>query len=197
MSRKRKKNKIAEITEKSLILTEEEISIIKSYTEKVSNYPCVECVYILPLYSYLNKKAEACIVTLYSDDPSYNKLLIGTESHRCDAGEIEEEEDIDNITLEFNNNSGNRLCFFTVPAEYYKYPPNNFEERAAVLKLYHSTILFDRFGNKSKIYNEIMSSFTIPNWLVNSCNYYISIDNIEHLVNNLSHPLSLKKKIRK
>ena len=66
-----------------------------------------------------------------------------------------------------------------------------------MLKLYHSTILFDRFGNKSKIYNEIMSSFTIPNWLVNSCNYYISIDNIEHLVNNLSHPLSLKKKIRK
>ena len=50
MSRKRKKNKIAEITEKSLILTEEEISIIKSYTEKVSNYPCVECIYILPLY---------------------------------------------------------------------------------------------------------------------------------------------------
>lgn len=176
---KRKKKKKMEITEKSLILTEDEIVTIKTFVDKVSSIPCVECVYILPLYSYLTKRAGAAVVALYTDKPSYNKLLTGVECYRSDDGEFLEEEMVDDIAYREYSNCG-RLGFNTEYSEYYKYPPTNLTELSGTITLIHAIILFDRFNEKTKFQAEAIANYTIPSNLDDD--NIIPIENINDLV---------------
>lgn len=187
---KKKKKKTYLKTESALVLTEEEITKIKTFIEEISQIPCIECVYILPLYSYLNRRAEAGIIALYSDDPKYNFKLTGVEEQRCDDGEIEEEFKADDIAYNYSLSS-DRLSFDTVTSDFFKYPPTKIEELQAIIRLYYSKILFDRFGDKTKMYDEILSNFTVPEWMAESWDNVIPIENFDKLINNT---LVLKKR---
>ena len=175
----KKNKKIYEITEKSIVLNEDEIVKIKSFIEEISNIHCVECIFILPLYSFLNKRAQASVVALYNDDEELSDET------------LEEINKADRIAFEYDD--CDRLRFNTAYAKDYKYPINNVDELMAATRLYYSTILFDRFGNKTRIQENLLSNFNIPSGIAESWNNVIAIDNIEELIGNHNLKMSLEQ----
>ncbi len=186
MSKNHKQEKI-EITEKSIVLTEEEIKTIKSFVEEVSIIPCVECIYILPFFSFEDKKEIMKIVVIHNDSPHYNGLLTGIEDYRDDSKVLDEEDQIDDIISKYQNWK-NRFYYDYEWARLYKFPPTSFEEETNIAKLLNSAILFDRFGERTIEKESILANEL--NWYPQKWQNILSIENVDAI----THDSVLKQK---
>ena len=108
-----------------MVLSEEEISKIKSFIEEMLNFSCIECIYILPLYSFLDKKAGFSIVALYGYDEEYAKKLVDNELYGYDLI-MEEIDKVDEIVMKYD--ICDRIYFNTAYSNDYIYPVKNIEQ---------------------------------------------------------------------
>ena len=156
------------------ILDEREIDGINSFITDVVKIPFVEAVYLFP-YSEEDGSVTCEVVTVYNQSLHYNKLLTGQEAVRDYR---QEHLDLSDIVVDYNKLLGQCGFSFDINSSI-DYNPLLLHKRefAAMSELVDGTILFDRFGNITRVKEEVEDKR-----LIHPAGNIVEIDNISRVI---------------
>lgn len=133
---------------KSVTLTEEEISLINSYVEEVSELPIVESVFVVAYNSIYSYRPFLEINSVINNSVGYNFLLTNNKELRRDC-ETDEIKSLLSLMEKYNELCSKNINFGC--SKYSDYPlisnTKKYIDREKVLL--DSTIVFDRFNRIS------------------------------------------------
>ena len=131
----------------SIVLTDEEISAIKSLIKDVVDIPVIESIYVKPVIRK-EREPKIDIRVLLTDDVEYNTLMKKLGVKRDVETEVRDFNQLSSKYCEIFENTNNGRC--NLVTEWSKlYVPyfTIFEEEHADEELVNGTIVYDRFGH--------------------------------------------------
>lgn len=168
----------------TVILSLQEISLIRSFVQEMFNIPMVECVYLVSYLDDNTKQEKINVITIQNQSLYYNKKLTGKETMR---NTMTEYNNLKMLLKKFQKRLENsRLSFILEDDSIYSLTLMHYREIVAEKSLVNGTILFDRFGDKEK--NKQRASCMLPLY-----SNRLQIENIEQIINYDKDFLVLKK----
>ncbi len=136
----------------SVILSEEEISIINSLLKEIKDIPLVEAVILAPSNLDIStEKVPFSIEIIYNSSKKYDKLF-DTNTKRDINNEVESLQSLmDEYTKKLEGISNNKFVINCDSKDYYSLLMCNPTHVLFITLLVNSTILYDRFGDLTDI----------------------------------------------
>jgi len=157
----------------NILLSEEEINIIKKFIENSKCINAIDGIYIEAYKASDTDINPIYVNALYNDSISYKEQLIAN-NYTCDYDNIENQ--IDDLRSRYLDYSS-RIKFIIFPSDCYCPMLMNNKEISAERSLISGIILFDRFGNLDENKNYV-SKF------ISGFETAVQIENINELISN-------------